>query len=669
MKFKKIKVFMMVLVSAAVLLPPIYFVILQTPIELVPHSQKVINYFYDGRIFIGISKVVPNDGKTFEGVHDENWRSIRRLRERDVWHEGTDDHEIRIDDSELPSEIDQSVEEALHSPSAPSLPPDLAEPVTRSEADPNCEGPKGDPLSESLDKAATPEPVDKNAEPQKATVNVPHVSASSHPTSPRSTSPHSTSPTAQLHEAHPHSTQRNHTQAITPNTTPPFSHHKPPTSTITPLSHPKLSTSTTTSLSHPKPPTSTTTPLSHPNTTAPLSFRKAPTNTTPPQSTTKPSSNPLTKTQMKLEGEPPSSYTTSRSTSQLSEKEKPTEEATDPIPAPLALPPPPKVAMSESLHKAMEAVAKSRVKLSQALVRTKQAVTGRATVLSKKAKGTLISRASMLARKGRVRRRPHVYRRPPVIANCTDSMCKQLTVNREKIYYDLCLKQAEKDYSVQPCQCRLMDGKKRGRYALVSLPGSGNTWVRGLLEKATGVCTGSMWCDPSLRAKHFCMEGVRSTSMLVVKNHDTRLRWVGVALLPGETAHNKPDFVGAILIHRDPFSATIAEWNRDAGIILRNATQNKTETSTMSGSTSKNRKKKVVVVKTSKVSPSSPEDKQSENITMFRDTISAEARKSVQKWLLEQKVALGSIKSSNQHLLYFGKEMFGKSVCCYTSLH
>ena len=33
-----------------------------------------------------------------------------------MWHEGTDDPEIRVDDSELPSEIDQSVEEALHCP-------------------------------------------------------------------------------------------------------------------------------------------------------------------------------------------------------------------------------------------------------------------------------------------------------------------------------------------------------------------------------------------------------------------------------------------------------------------------------------------------------------------------------------------------------------------------
>ena len=35
-----------------------------------------------------------------------------------------------------------------------------------------------------------------------------------------------------------------------------------------------------------------------------------------------------------------------------------------------------------------------------------------------------------------------------------------------------------------------MDGSKRAAVALASHPGSGNTWVRGLLEKATGICTG-----------------------------------------------------------------------------------------------------------------------------------------------------------------------------------
>ena len=38
--------------------------------------------------------------------------------------------------------------------------------------------------------------------------------------------------------------------------------------------------------------------------------------------------------------------------------------------------------------------------------------------------------------------------------------------------------------------CRFIDGDRRAPVALASFPGSGNTWVRVLLEKATGVCTG-----------------------------------------------------------------------------------------------------------------------------------------------------------------------------------
>ena len=35
-----------------------------------------------------------------------------------------------------------------------------------------------------------------------------------------------------------------------------------------------------------------------------------------------------------------------------------------------------------------------------------------------------------------------------------------------------------------------MNGTGRYPIALASFPGSGNTWLRGLLEKATGICTG-----------------------------------------------------------------------------------------------------------------------------------------------------------------------------------
>ena len=43
---------------------------------------------------------------------------------------------------------------------------------------------------------------------------------------------------------------------------------------------------------------------------------------------------------------------------------------------------------------------------------------------------------------------------------------------------------------INSSKCCFMDGSKRAAVALVSHPGSGNTWIRGLLEKATGVCTG-----------------------------------------------------------------------------------------------------------------------------------------------------------------------------------
>jgi len=45
--------------------------------------------------------------------------------------------------------------------------------------------------------------------------------------------------------------------------------------------------------------------------------------------------------------------------------------------------------------------------------------------------------------------------------------------------------------SLQNGTCRFIDGKSRAPVALVSYEGSGNTWMRGLLEKSTGICTGN----------------------------------------------------------------------------------------------------------------------------------------------------------------------------------
>ena len=53
------------------------------------------------------------------------------------------------------------------------------------------------------------------------------------------------------------------------------------------------------------------------------------------------------------------------------------------------------------------------------------------------------------------------------------------------------LKKGHGKKSLKQGECHFMDGRERAPVALVSFPGSGNTWLRGLLEQATGICTGS----------------------------------------------------------------------------------------------------------------------------------------------------------------------------------
>ena len=55
--------------------------------------------------------------------------------------------------------------------------------------------------------------------------------------------------------------------------------------------------------------------------------------------------------------------------------------------------------------------------------------------------------------------------------------------------------------------------------ALFSRPGSGATWVRHLLELATGYETGSVYRDSQALLNGFSGEGIKDGSVLVVKDH------------------------------------------------------------------------------------------------------------------------------------------------------
>ena len=100
--------------------------------------------------------------------------------------------------------------------------------------------------------------------------------------------------------------------------------------------------------------------------------------------------------------------------------------------------------------------------------------------------------------------------------------------------------------------CKNMSFKSSGpTVALGSFPGSGNSWVRQLLESATGIYTGALYCDGSYLAVGMMGEGVTTNNVLAVKTHD----WP-----TGTKAKINPD--KGIYVVRSPFGAILSEHNR-----------------------------------------------------------------------------------------------------------
>ncbi|PIK62771.1 putative WSC domain-containing protein 1-like [Apostichopus japonicus] len=95
---------------------------------------------------------------------------------------------------------------------------------------------------------------------------------------------------------------------------------------------------------------------------------------------------------------------------------------------------------------------------------------------------------------------------------------------------------------------------------LLSFPGSGNTWVRYLLERSSGIYTGSVFNDVGtgnddnaiFRASEVC-----SKTTLVVKAHSLNVK--------------KCHIDGAIILVRNPYSAILAEFNRQSSDKTSNA--------------------------------------------------------------------------------------------------
>jgi hypothetical protein len=83
--------------------------------------------------------------------------------------------------------------------------------------------------------------------------------------------------------------------------------------------------------------------------------------------------------------------------------------------------------------------------------------------------------------------------------------------------------------------------------ALASFPGSGNTWVRLLIEQATGVFTGSVYNDKSLKCTGFLAEGIKGrerNEFVAVKTHENNGKWDA-----------------AIFLIRNPYKAIVSYYN------------------------------------------------------------------------------------------------------------
>lgn len=167
----------------------------------------------------------------------------------------------------------------------------------------------------------------------------------------------------------------------------------------------------------------------------------------------------------------------------------------------------------------------------------------------------------------------YVSLEPPISQprNCSLAHCKEYLQKFELLAMNECSAETSKrtvngkienenksKFNLKENNCSFINGSHRLPVALASTSGSGNTWIRGLLEKATGICTGFLYCDFAMRREGFIGESVKSGSVLVIKTHTITPKWYGTR----QAYMDDPYYGSAIYILRNPFKSMIAEWNR-----------------------------------------------------------------------------------------------------------
>ncbi len=157
--------------------------------------------------------------------------------------------------------------------------------------------------------------------------------------------------------------------------------------------------------------------------------------------------------------------------------------------------------------------------------------------------------------------------------DCRYRTCSDLLTPADRRHFKYCI---HKTWKVplgkfkEPLQskCVFINGSNSFPVGLASYPGSGNTWVRGLLQRVTGLCIGAIYCDTTLRKNGYPGESLRSGTTFMVKSHQIDPRWQGVEYPPNAPftyftkLEDVPVFSGGVFILRNPFRAMVAEYKR-----------------------------------------------------------------------------------------------------------
>ena len=154
--------------------------------------------------------------------------------------------------------------------------------------------------------------------------------------------------------------------------------------------------------------------------------------------------------------------------------------------------------------------------------------------------------------------------------HCEEKNCQEFLSEVEKGQLKVCEKRVRtRDHYMGPINnsdCKFLPNTTRHPVALISPQGAGNTWTRGLLEKATGICTGFIYCDTVMRARGYVGERIKSGKVLVVKTHSPVPKW-----RRGSNKHSEPadsSYAAAVFILRDPAKSVVAEWNRNSAEVV-----------------------------------------------------------------------------------------------------